>query len=117
VPSSIRADILDEKSLVRDVAIYFLQRQVLGSFESADDFMEAINRISWLNPKVAHRILELMESGLRKMGIASLHNFDAKKFKIDFFSFPLHHEQTARGLMRLEKVIRKLTTSQSMSLH
>ena len=53
VPSFIRPDILNEKSDARDVAIYFLQRQVLGSFKSADDFIEAINGIAKLNPKLA----------------------------------------------------------------
>jgi len=115
VPSSLRNDILDENGVARDVAIYFLQRQVLGSFESADDFIEAINFISNCNPKIAHRILALMEAGLKKMGITSLQNFDAKKFKIDFFYFPLHHEQTVKGLNRLEKVILKLAAHQPRS--
>lgn len=115
VPSSLRNDILDENGVARDVAIYFLQRQVLGSFESADDFIEAINVISNCNPKIAHRILALMEAGLKKMGITSLQNFDAKKFKIDFFYFPLHHEQTVKGLNRLEKVILKLAAHQPRS--
>ncbi|CAB1057010.1 hypothetical protein D1BOALGB6SA_1749 [Olavius sp. associated proteobacterium Delta 1] len=117
VPSSLRADILEENSVARHVAIYFLQRQVLGSFESADDFIEAINEISNCNPKIAHRILELMEAGLKKMGITSLQKFDAQKFKIDFFYFPLHHEQTIKGLNRLEKVILKLSAHRSMRLH
>ena len=114
VPSSLRPDILDEKSVARDVAIYFLQRQVLGSFESADDFTAAIKAISNCNPKIARRILALMEAGLNKLGITSLQNFDAKKFKIDFFYFPLHHEQTVKGLNRLEKVILKLAAHRSM---
>ena len=117
VPSSIRTDILNEKSVVRDVAIYFLQRQVLGSFESADDLIEAINEIKNLNPKIAYRIIELMEAGLKKLGITSLHNFDAKKFKIDFFYFPFQNEQTTKGFQSLEKVIQKLSTDRSLSLN
>ncbi len=117
VPSSLRPDILNEKCVARDVAIYFLQRQVLGAFESADDFIKAINAISNCNPKIAHRILALMEVGLNKMGITSLQNFDAKKFKIDFFYFPLHHEKTDMGLNRLEKVLFKLAAHRSVRLH
>jgi hypothetical protein len=117
VPSSLRPDILNEKCVARDVAIYFLQRQVLGSFASADDFIEALDAISNCNPKIAHRILALLETGLDQMGITSLQNFDTKKFKIDFFYFPLYHEQTARGLNRLEKVILKLAAHRSLRLH
>ena len=116
IPSSIRSDILDENSVVRDVAIYFLQRQVLGSFESADDFIEAVHSIENLNPKLACRIYELMETGLRNLGIKSLQQFDAKKFKIDFFYFPFNHHETARGFDRLEKVIRKLACDQLPSI-
>ena len=117
LPSSIRTDILDESSDVRDVAIYFLQRQVLGSFGSADDVIEAIKEIASLNPKLSFRIIELLEAGLKKLGIPSLQNFDAKKFKIDFFYFPFQHARTTQGLQRLEKVVRKLAASPSMSLH
>ena len=117
LPSSIRTDILDENSDVRDVAIYFLQRQVLGSFGSADDVIEAIKEIASLNPKLSFRIIELLEAGLKKLGIPSLQNFDAKKFKIDFFYFPFQHARTTQGLQRLEKVVRKLAASPSMSLH
>jgi hypothetical protein len=117
IPSSIRSDILEENNAVRDVAMYFLQRQVLGSFESADYFIEAVNTIEKINPKLACRIVELMETGLRKLGIKSLRQFDAKKFKIDFFYFPFHHIKTTQGFDRLEKVIRKLTSKQTISLH
>jgi hypothetical protein len=117
VPSFVRADILDEKNAARDVAIYFLQRQVLGSFKSADELIEAINEIESLNPKIAFRILELMEAGLKKLGISSLRNFDAQKFKINFFYFPFNHEQTTMGFNRLEKVILKLTKKRAISLH
>ena len=117
IPSSLRADILDEKGVARDVAIYFLQRQVLGSFESPGDFIGAINKISNRNPKIAYRILGLVEAGLEKMGIPSIQNFDAKKFKIDLFHFPMHHEKTQKGLNRLEKVTLKLANRQSMVVH
>lgn len=117
VPSSLRPDILNEKYIARDVAIYFLQRQVLGSFDSADDFIQAVNAISNCNPKIAHRILALVEAGLTELGITSLQNFDTKKFKIDFFYFPLYHDQTAKGLKRLENVIFKLASHRSMRPH
>jgi hypothetical protein len=117
VPSTIRTDILDKNSDARDVAIYFLQRQILGSFESSDDFMKSISEIRHYNPKIAYRIIELMEMGLKKMGISSLQNFDAKKFKIDFFYFLYGDEQTKKGLNRLEKVIRKLTSNSIASVH
>jgi hypothetical protein len=117
LPSSLRADILDEKGVGRDVAIYFLQRQVLGSFESPDDIIRAINEISDTNPKIAYRIFGLMEDGLKNLGIPSLQKFDTKKFKIDLFYFPLHHVRTAEGLNRLEKIIRKVASHRSISVH
>ena len=116
MPSFIRPDILNEKSDARDVAIYFLQRQVLGSFKSADDFIEAINGIAKLNPKLAIRILELVRTGLKQLGIPSLKNFDAKKFKIDFFYFTFQHERTRHGFDRLEKLVRRMLPDRSMKL-
>ena len=117
IPSSIRTDILNENSAARDVAIYFLQRQVLGSFASTPEFVEAIHGIADFNPKLACRIFELMETGLENLGITSLHHFDAKKFKIDFFYFLFHHEKTSRGFVRLEQVMRKLAFRPSRRLH
>jgi hypothetical protein len=117
LPSSLRPDILNEKCVARDVAIYFLQRQVLGSFASADDFIEVLDAISNCNPKIAHRIIALLETGLDKMGITSLQNFDTQKFKIEFFYFPLYHEKTVKGLNRLEKVMLKLAAHRSGRLH
>ena len=93
IPSSIRSDIMDENSAVRDVAMYFLQRQVLGSFESTEDFLESLKGIENLNPKLACRIFKLMETGLRKLEINSLQQFDSKGFKIDFFYFLFNHEK------------------------
>jgi hypothetical protein len=116
VPSFVRADILDEKSEARDVAIYFLQRQVLGSFKSADDFIDAINEIESLNPKIAFRILELVTTGLKQLGIPSLKNFDAEKFKINFFYFTFQHERTRHGFDRLEKLVRRMLPNRSMKL-
>jgi hypothetical protein len=117
IPSSIRTDILSKKNPARDVAIYFLQRQVLGSFGSTHEFIEAIDEVANFNPKLACRIFELMENGLKKLGIKSLHHFDAGKFKIEFFYFRFHHEKTRSGFARLEKVNRKLAAKPSVPLH
>ena len=117
IPSSIRTDILNENNAARDVAIYFLQRHVLGSFASTHEFIELIHGIANFNPKLAYRIFELMETGLKNLGIKSLHHFDAKKFKIDFFYFLFHHEKTSRGFARLEQVIRKLAFRPTRRLH
>jgi len=117
VPSFIRTDILDEKSCARDVAIYFLQRQVLGSFKSADEFIAAIDEIESLNPKLAIRILELVGIGLKELGILSLKNFDAKKFKVDFFYFSFWHEQARHGFGRLAKLVRRLLSDRALKLY
>ncbi len=115
--SAIRTDILDEKNEARDVAIYFLQRQVLGFFESTNDFMAAITEIANSNPDVARRIVALMEAGLQKTGIKSLQKFNPKKFRVNFFYFPFRHPKTTAGLKRLEKILSKLTTAKSFSWH
>jgi hypothetical protein len=115
--SAIRTDILDEKNGARDVAIYFLQRQVLGFFESANDFMATIAEIGNSKPDVARRIVALMEAGLKKTGIKSLQKFDPKKFRVNFFYFPYQHPKTAAGLKRLEKILLKSTTARSISWH
>lgn len=115
--SAIRTDILDEKNKARDVAIYFLQRQVLGFFESADDFMAALTEIGNSKPDVARRIVALMEAGLKKTGIKSLQKFDPKKFRVNFFYFPFQHPKTDAGLKRLEKILLKSTTARSIRWH
>jgi len=115
--SAIRTDILDEKNEARDVAIYFLQRQVLGFFESANDFRAALTEIGNLKPDVARRIVALMRAGLKKTGIKSLQKFDPKRFRVNFFYFPFQHPKTAAGLKRLEKILLKLTTAKSISWH
>jgi hypothetical protein len=104
--SRINPDMLHDDSDVRGMSSHFIQRQVLGSFDNATDLLAAIRKVADGDPDRARRIEILLDSGLDKLGISSIHQFDPKRFRVHFFHFPFDHPQTRRGLERMEKMIR-----------
>ncbi len=110
VKSSINPDMLEDESKVHGTGIYFIQRQVLGSFKSADDLVSVIKTIGNSRPDIAHRIEQLLESDLKTNGVKTIQKFDPEKFRVQFFHFPYHHPKTVEGFKRLEKVIQRLKT-------
>ncbi len=111
--SRINPDMLKDDSDARGMSIYFIQRQVLGSFESADDLLAAIQNVADSNPDLANRIEALLDSGLDTLGVSSIHQFDPKRFRVHFFHFPFHHPKTFKGLARLEQMMRWMTSRPS----
>ncbi len=110
VKSRINPDMLEDESKVHGTGIYFIQRQVLGSFKSADDLMTTIKTIENSHPDVAHRIKQLLASDLKTNGVKTIQKFDPAKFKVHFFYFPCYHPKTVEGFERLEQVTQRLTT-------
>jgi hypothetical protein len=106
--STINPNMLEDESKVHGMGMYFIQRQVLGSFRSADDLMSAIETIENSHPDIAHRIKQLLESDLKTNGISTIQKFDPEKFKVNFFHFPYHHPKTVKGFERLEQVVQRL---------
>ena len=102
---------LEDESKVRGTGMYFIQRQVLGSFGSADDLMSAIETIENSHPDIAYRIKQLLESDLKTNGIKTIEKFDPEKFRVHFFHFPYHHPKTVKGFERLDKIIQRLTAA------
>ncbi len=107
--STINPNMLEDESKVHGMGMYFIQRQVLGSFRSADDLMSAIETIENSHPDIAHRIKQLLESDLKSNGIKTIQKFDPEKFRVHFFHFPCHHPKTVAGFQRLDKMIQRLT--------
>ena len=101
---------LEDESKNQGMGMYFIQRQVLGSFRSADDLMSAIKTIENSHPDIAHRIRQLLESDLKTNGVKTIQKFDPEKFRVHFFYFPCYHPKTVEGFKRLEQVIQRLTT-------
>ena len=108
--SRINPNMLHSDSDVRGMSIYFIQRQVLGSFECADDLLAAIQKVADCNPDIAHRIGTLLDAGLNRLGVASIHQFDPKRFRVHFFHFPFHHPKTEKGLLRMEQMMQWMTS-------
>jgi hypothetical protein len=108
--SRINLEMLKDDSDVRGMSIYFIQRQVLGSFQSADDLLAAIQTVADSNPDLAKRIETLLDSGLDTLGVSSIHQFDPKRFRVHFFHFPFHHPKTLKGLARMEQMMRWMTS-------
>ena len=102
---------LEDESKVHGMGMYFIQRQVLGSFRSADDLRSAIETIENSHPGIAHRIKQLLESDLKSNGIKAIEKFDPEKFRVHFFHFPYHHPKTVEGFKRLEQVTQRLATA------
>ena len=107
--SRINPAMLKNDSSVRGMSIHFIQRQVLGSFESAGDLLAAIQAVAATDPERAQRIERLLESGLDQLGISSIHQFEPRRFRVDFFHFPYHHPKTYKGLARMEHMMSWLT--------
>ena len=108
---TVNPNMLEDESKVQDMGMYFIQRQVLGSFRSADDLMSTIKTIENSHPDIAHRIRQLLESDLKTNGVKTIQKFDPEKFRVNFFYFPCYHPKTAEGFKRLEQVIQRLTTA------
>jgi hypothetical protein len=100
---------LEDESNVQGTGMYFIQRQVLGSFRSADDLMSTIETISTSHPDIAHRITQLLESDLKTNGVKTIEKFDPEKFRVHFFYFPCYHPKTVEGFKRLDQMIQRLT--------
>jgi hypothetical protein len=109
VKSRINPDMLEDESKVHGTGIYFIQRQVLGSFKSADDLVSVIKTIGNSHPDIAHRIKQLLESDLKTNGAKTIQKFDPEKFRVQFFYFPCYHPKTVEGFERLEQVAQRLT--------
>ena len=107
--STINPDMLEDESKAHGTGMYFIQRQVLGSFRSADDLMSTIETIENSHPDIAHRIKQLLESDLKTNGVKTIQKFDPEKFRLHFFYFPYHHPKTVEGFKRLDQVIQRLT--------
>jgi len=105
IDSRINTDMLKAGNHARGMSIYFIQRQVLGSFENAEHLVAAIHRVAKRHPGTAHRIIELIESGLRTLGLASIYQFDPKRFRVHFFYFPYHHPDTRKGFARMAQMM------------
>jgi hypothetical protein len=108
--SRINPNMLHRDSDVRGMSIYFIQRQVLGSFECADDLLATIQKVADCNPDLAHRIGMLLDEGLDRLGVTSIHQFDPKRFRVHFFHFPFHHPKTEKGLIRMEQMMKWMTS-------
>jgi len=115
--STINPKMLEDESKVHGTGMYFIQRQVLGSFRSADDLMSAIETIEISHPDIAQRIKQLLESDLKTNGIKTIQKFDPEKFRLHFFHFPYHHPKTVEGFKRLDQVIQRLTTGDRAMRH
>jgi len=115
--STINPNMLEDESNVHATGMYFIQRQVLGSFGSADDLMSAIETIETSHPDIAHRIRQLLESDLKTNGIKTIQKFDPEKFRVRFFHFSYHHPKTVAGFKRLEQVVQRLTNGDRKVLH
>jgi hypothetical protein len=110
IDSRINPDMLKDDSAVRGMSTHFIQRQVLGSFESANDLLAAIQKVADSDRDLAHRIETLLNLGLDRLGVPSIHKFVPKRFRVHFFHFPYHHPKTVKGLARMEQMMRWMTS-------
>jgi hypothetical protein len=108
--STINPNMLEDESKVHGMGMYIIQRQVLGSFRSADELKSAIETIETSHPDIAHRIKLLLESDLKTNGVKTIQKFNPGKFRVRFFHFTYHHPKTVEGFKRLDKMIQRLTT-------
>ena len=109
--STINPDMLEDESKIHGMGLYYIQRQVLGSFKNADDLVSVIKTIGNSRPDIAHRIRQLLESDLKTNGVKTIQKFVPEKFKVQFFYFPCYHPKVAEGFKRLEQVIQRLTNA------
>ena len=115
--STINPNMLEDESKVHGMGMYIIQRQVLGSFRSADELKSAIETIETSQPDIAHRIRQLLESDLKTNGVKTIQKFDPGKFRVRFFHFSYHHPKTVEGFKRLEQVVQRLTAGDRGVLH
>jgi hypothetical protein len=108
--SRINPDMLTNENDARGMSIYFLQRQVLGSFQNAEALVAAIGKISKTDRELAHRIIGLLESGLKTLGMTSIYQFDPRRFRVHFFHFPFYHPDTCKGLARMKSMMHWMTS-------
>ena len=109
--ATVNPNMLEDYSKNQGMGMYFIQRQVLGSFKNADDLMSTIKTIENSHPDIAHRIRQLLESDLKTNGVKTIQKFDPEKFRVNFFYFPCYHPKVAEGFKRLEQVIQRLTNA------
>ncbi len=109
VNSRINPDMLKDDNNARGMSIYFLQRQVLGSFDSSDELLASIRNIGTFDPELAHRITHLLERGLDKLGVASIRQFDPQRFRVYFFHLPYNNPRFFKGLARMEQMMQWMT--------
>jgi hypothetical protein len=115
--STVNPSMLEDEGNVHGMGMYFIQRQVLGSFGSADELKSAIETIETSHPDIAHRIRQLLESDLKTNGIKTIQKFDPEKFRVRFFHFTYHHPKTVEGFKRIEQVVQRLTSGDRKVLH
>jgi hypothetical protein len=108
--SKINLDMLQEDNAVRGMSMYFIQRQILGSFESGDELLAVLQKVAAADPDLATRIEALLDSGLDTLGVSSIDQFDPKRFRVHFFHFPFHHPKTLNGLSKMEQMMRWMTS-------
>jgi len=109
--ATVNPNMLEDYSKNQGMGMYFIKRQVLGSFRSADDLMSTIKTIENSHPDIAHRIRQLLASDLKTNGVKTIQKFDPEKFRVNFFYFPCYHPKVAEGFKRLEQVIQRLTNA------
>jgi hypothetical protein len=113
VNAKLNPEIFEEKGNGRGMAIYFLQRQVLGSFESVEELFSRIDDLRQTDPKAANDIMANLQSGLKNMGVSGLNGFRPQKFVFKFFHFPFHHPDSLQGFRRMEKVVDRFVIKRS----
>jgi hypothetical protein len=109
--ATVNPNMLEEHSKCQGMGMYFIQRQVLGSFKSADDLVSVIKTIENSRPDIAHRIKQLLESDLKTNGVKTIQKFHPEKFRVQFFYFPCYHPKTVEGFKRLDQVVQRMTTA------
>ena len=115
--STVNPNMLKDEGNVHGMGMYFIQRQVLGSFGSAAELKSAIETIETSHPDIAHRIRQLLEADLKTNGIKTIQKFDPEKFRVRFFHFTYHHPKTVAGFKRLDQVVQRLTNGDKKVLH
>jgi hypothetical protein len=108
INSTINPNMLEDESKAHGTGMYFIQRQVLGSFKSAEDLLSAIETIENSQPEIAHQIKHLLESDLKSNGMKTIEKFDPEKFRVQFFYFPYHHPKIDQGFDCLEKMMQRM---------
>ena len=115
--AKVNPNMLEDYSESQGMGMYFIQRQVLGAFKSADELISVIETIGSARPELAHRIKQLLESDLKTNGFSTIRKFDPQKFRVQFFSFPYHHQKVGEGLKRLDQMVQRLETRTKIAWH